>query len=292
MRQAIEQQNEGPGSGQSVVDAVQANSLLLHQLLARLTDLQNSLGIDQLPSIGDAEVPATASELATHRECEAERLRLDNQIGRLELQLQDLTQQNRELAGKVADSSVRQRMSPDESNQSLSWEERKMLVLKQLEEDSFDAESFVANLPYHSEEQCETPELFVERIVRELESRNREINDLRHLLEQQSATHSGQVAIGASAIAHMIDADELVQQERERLQTLQAEWEQRFREGEIEASLERATLSRERQELARRRAELEEELQHHRREILSKVDGEGDTQSNRRWLVKLGLSDR
>ena len=48
----------------------------------------------------------------------------------------------------------------------------------------------------------------------------------------------------------MIDENELVVQERERLQMLQVEWEEKFREGEIQASLERAKLSRERQELA------------------------------------------
>ena len=97
------------------------------------------------------------------------------------------------------------------------------------------------------------------------------------------------MAIGAAAIAEMIDSDELVQQERERLQLLQAEWEEKFRQGEIEASLERAKLSRERQELAKKQAELEEQLEHARRE--SRHANENGSASKRRWLVKLGLSD-
>ncbi len=48
----------------------------------------------------------------------------------------------------------------------LSWEQRKQLIIQQMEEDSFDAESFVANMPYQSDDERETPELFVERLLR------------------------------------------------------------------------------------------------------------------------------
>ncbi len=100
----------------------------------------------------------------------------------------------------------------------------------------------------------------------DLETRNQEVQELRHLLDQQTETRDRQFAIGAAAIAEKIDSDELVRQERDRLRRLQTQWEEKFREEEIEASLERAKLSRQRQELAKRQAELEEELEHIRRE--------------------------
>ena len=122
----------------------------------------------------------------------------------------------------------------------------------------------------------------------ELERRDEEIHELRSLLEEQSGTRGDGVAVGAAAIAEMLDADELVQQERERLQALQQQWEEKFRESEIEASLERAKLSRERLELARKNSELEERLEHLRREARQ---AEETGPSSRRWLAKLGLAD-
>ncbi len=119
--------------------------------------------------------------------------------------------------------------------------------------------------------------------------REDEVHELRCLLDHQSETRDGGIAIGAAAIAGMIDEDQLVVQERERLQMLQAEWEEKFRQGEIQASLERAKLSRERLELANTKADLEEQLEHFRRE--SRQRQENDSGSTRKWLAKLGLSD-
>jgi hypothetical protein len=108
-------------------------------------------------------------------------------------------------------------------------------------------------------------------------------------LDQQAETRSDGTAIGASAIADMLDTDELIVQERMKLQQLQADWEEKFREGEIEASLERAKLSRERQEVYEKKQELELQLDQLQREY-RQVNATGGSTS-RRWLVKLGLAD-
>ena len=135
----------------------------------------------------------------------------------------------------------------------------------------------------------ETPSAFIERLRSEIECRDQEIIELRNLLDQQSETRSDGIAIGASAIADMLDADELVQLEREKLQELQAEWEEKFREGEIEASLERARLSRDRQEVLEKKAELELQLEHLQREY--RQANAANSRTSRRWLAKLGLAD-
>ena len=57
---------------------------------------------------------------------------------------------------------------------------------------------------------------------------------------------------------------------------------------QIEASLERAKLSRERLDLSRKNSELEERLEHIRRE---NRNGDESGTPSRRWLTKLGLSD-
>ncbi len=258
---------------------------LLDQLLS-LRDVVNAGTANR--SLGQADDPAMAAE------CE----QLRDRVYELENEVAELQSQNSDLASQVASSSVRQTVSDASSgcNDALSWEERKKLILQQMEEDTFDADSFVSSMQDKTGNDGESPSGFVEHLHAELEarqadlaSRDEEIRELRCLLDQQSETRGGGVAIGAAAIAQMIDADELVSEERERLQLLQVEWEEKFRQGEIEASLERAKLSRERQELAKKQTELEEQLEHLRRE--SRQDEEAGSSSSRRWLVKLGLSD-
>ena len=83
----------------------------------------------------------------------------------------------------------------------------------------------------------------------------------------------------------MIESDELVREERERLQQLQVEWEEKFRQSEIEASLERARLSRERRELTAKQAQLDNEIESVRLKKLQATEKDGP----RRWLSQLGL---
>ena len=273
------------GVGESVLTAVQDNQELLLKLLDRVVDLNRLLSPDHDPEpVADQEIARQLAEVV------AEKDRLSQQAAQLESQVADLSQQNRELASKVAGKSVRETICKGEAAEALTWDQRKQLILQQLEEESFDAESFAANMSYEGQDSQETPEQYLERLVAELNSRNQEVQELRHLLEHQSQTRDGQYAIGAAAIAEMIDSDELVRQERQRLQQLQVEWEEKFRESEIEASLERAKLSRERQDLLKRQSELTEELEHMRREI--RQQDETKPGNSRRWLAKLGISDQ
>ncbi len=209
----------------------------------------------------------------------------------------ELRQQNNDLAARLASENVRSTVSSAQSSTSdaLTWEERKALILKQMEQDSFDAEVFVAELQSEFENEEETPADFVHALLNrlnradaELVKRDAEIGELRMLLQQQSATRHHGVAIGAAAIAELIDADELIIEERGRLQLMQAEWEDKFRRSEIDASLERAKLSRERQQLADKTAKLEEQMEHLRRE--ARQTEEVGSASSRRWMVKLGLA--
>jgi hypothetical protein len=273
------------GVGESVLTTVQDNQQLLIKLMDQVVDLSRRL------SLGDDPPPAADQKIARQlEEAVGEQDHLSQQVAQLESQVEDLRQQNRELASKVAGKNVRETICTGEAAEALTWDQRKQLILQQLEEESFDAESFVANMSYEGQDGQETPEQYLERLVTELHARNQEVQELRHLLDHQSQARDGQYAIGAAAIAEIIDSDELVQQERQRLQQLQVEWEEKFRDGEIEASLERAKLSRERQELLKRQSELTEELEHMRRELRQQDPTQPAT--SRRWLAKLGISDQ
>ena len=159
----------------------------------------------------------------------------------------------------------------------------------QMEEDSFDADHFAASLSIEIESGRETPATFIERLRLEIETRDQEIAELRNLLAQQAEARSDGIAIGASAIADMLDSDELIALERAKLQQQQADWEEKFREGEIEASLERAKLSRERQEVMAKKQELELQLEQLQREY--RQESASGSSTPRRWLAKLGLAE-
>jgi peptidoglycan hydrolase CwlO-like protein len=297
LTQSDNQPSEDFQGDRRVIDAVEFNAQLLQQLLEQFSCLQEVIAADEPLIRSEFEsVEVAALELGT----ESDQLR--DRIEELQSQVTELEQQNSDLASQVAHSNVRQVVSTNgsDSNETLCWEDRKQLILEQMEADSFNAEAFVADLQSESAGETagdpEDPFEFVERLSAELERlaaelarREEEVHELRCLLDDQSETRGGGIAIGAAAIAGMIDDDELVVQERERLQMLQVEWEEKFRQGEIEASIERAKLSRERQELAKLKDDLEEQLEHFRRE--SRHSQESGSGTSRKWLVKLGLSD-
>jgi hypothetical protein len=275
-----------------IADAVQSNGELMEQLLGQFADLRAMLG-ERLEA---TERQASLSD-PDRQSLEDQILDYQIQLEECEQRIADLEEQNSDLASRVASKNVQQTVasSGSGSGDALTWEERKKLILEQLEGGSFDTESFVNEVGPEDSSEPLDPVAYVRQLngelasVREeLERRDTEIHELRSLLDEQSTTCDGGVAIGAAAIAEMIDADELVQQERERLQLLQEEWEEKFRQGEIEASLERAKLSRERLDLSRKNSELEERLEHIRRE---NRNGDESGAPSRRWLTKLGLSD-
>lgn len=250
----------------------------------------------------------------------------DSQLQDLQAELEtawreneELRHQNGHLAAELADSSAQKTVQASIGvDESLSWEDRKAMIMAQMEEDSFDAEEFVSSLSNSAKQSSavkqslqadsatddgdldaaalETidPQQFVEslieqldRLQKRLQDRDEEIKELQNLLQNQAETRSGGVAFGAAAIAGLVDSDELIIEERERLQQLKNDWEDKFRQSEIDASLERAKLSRERQELANRTQQLEDQLEDLQREKRSRS---GAPATGRRWMTELGLA--
>ncbi|TWU42312.1 coiled-coil domain-containing protein [Novipirellula artificiosorum] len=153
----------------------------------------------------------------------------------------ELLQTNEALAAEIA--SQRKRLASfDESVApsvaSMTWEERKRLILDQLErEDAYDPRQRTKLVDVVAE---------TDRVVKD---RDREIAELRELLRQRPGSIESQAVVGAAAIAELLDAAPLIQEEREMLRLLKDDWEERIRQSEIEFSLERAKLARERHRL-------------------------------------------
>lgn len=266
-----------------VLDAVDSNTQLLQKIQAQLDGLCEGI-VSQLyhsPMAGSADVTSVESDKTNQ---------LRDQIDDLQAKLEEREKQNADLAAQLAAASVANSVrTSSETDETLSWEDRKQLILRQMEEDDFDSDDFEDSLSQNPGLQlnaAETPAAYVQRVTAELMRREKEISDLQYLLEQQSESRDAGVSIGAAGIASLIESDELIRQERERLQQLQVEWEEKFRQSEIEASLERARLSRERRELVDKHNQLDNELESLRLKKLQ-VSEKGEP---RRWLSQLGLS--
>jgi len=166
---------------------------------------------------------------------------------------------------------------------ALDWASQKARMLAQLESD-FDETD-----PKQVENRL-TIEQAIRRTEKALQQKDEEIQELRRLLEDQSASIGG-MAVGANAIAELLDHDELVRDERENLKRLQEEWREKLRVAEVDISVERAKLARE-------RATLEDKLQamESERKKLSvlKSSGAGEAEkkpTRNKWLSRLGLQN-
>jgi chromosome segregation ATPase len=120
-----------------------------------------------------------------------------------------------------------------------------------------------------------------DRVVAEKDA---EIEELRRQLE--SGASNG--AASATAVAELLDGDEIVRAEREKLTQAQAEWREKIGKAEIDISMERAKIARE-------RMELEEKIRNYQHE---RPDESTDAASEKagkpvrgRWLSRLGLKD-
>ena len=223
--------------------------------------------------------PAAAQELADLKR-------------RLEMAMQDcrdLRNKNSELQRQV--ESVRTSGSVSVPGDAMDWESQKRRMLAQLEAD-FDEENEEQKQQKLSiEEAIQRTEAAMAAKQQEVAAKDQEIEELRKLLEDQ-ASNIGNVAVGAAAIAGVLDQDELIRQERESLKKLQDSLREQLRQAEIELSMERAKIARE-------KAGMEEKLQTFEQEKsklavpadAQAADAGGKKGSRGRWLARLGLRD-
>jgi len=167
----------------------------------------------------------------------------------------------------------------------LDWETEKQRILAALEADAENDDE--------DDEPARQQRLKLEEVVRRTDhiiaQKNREIEELQKLLEEKSA-NVGSMVVGAAALGDILDQDEIIREERENLAQLQQQWRDKLRAAEVEISVERAKIARERTQLEERLQALEK--------AASTGDGEGakgeprDKPARGRWLAQLGLKDK
>jgi hypothetical protein len=196
-----------------------------------------------------------------------------------------LRQRVQELEQQLAqrERSIERPCSP--SGGVLDWEAEKRRILARLEaetDDEADADG--------DRQRLEIREV-VEKTDRIIAEKQAEIETLQHLLQSQTS-NLGSVAVGAAAVGEMLDKDAVVREERENLRRLKQQWEQRLREAEIETSIERAAIGRQRVELEDRIKEFET-----RQSLASSSPSPSANAAGRpdkprgRWLARLGLKE-
>ena len=161
---------------------------------------------------------------------------------------------------------------------SLDWEAQKKQLLASLETDFGLADETGQGDRLKIEN-------IIERTDRIIAEKDREIAELNELLHQQSG-QVGDVAVGVGAFAEVLDQDSIVTEGRENIKKLQEELQEKLRQAEVDISIERAKLARERTEIEQKLSELQGQKGLGKDRSDSPSDSAGG--SSRRWFFDFG----
>ncbi len=163
----------------------------------------------------------------------------------------------------------------------LNWELEKQKILAALEAES-ERDSIAPEERIELRQVVARTDQFMTEKDRLLAEKDREIEELKLLLENQSG-NLGSVAVGAAALGQLFDQDSVIQEHRLHLEQLQTEMQEKMRQAEVEISLERAKLARE-------RAKLEEQI----RSLPPAAEPPSSEKPERggrgRWRAQLGIA--
>ncbi|HEY3395942.1 MAG TPA: hypothetical protein VGK58_24780 [Lacipirellulaceae bacterium] len=262
---------------------------------ARVTELEQDLA--RRPATGQAD-SAELTALRAERDALAERVDAlerqpvvsgdadtEQQIAdlqrRFEMAVEDVRElktRNAELESRLAASKHSGGgVSPDSGG--MDWESQKRRMLASLEDEGDSA----------GDEDRQKERASIENTIEMTDAvvaeKDREIEQLRaQLAEAESTKPAAADAQRQQQIDALLDADEIIAEHRKKISQLEHEMEGKLRAAELEVSVERAKIAREKSELEELRIDLES-----RRSSHDAGSGAGGA-PRRRWLSKLGLS--
>ncbi|HUT88500.1 MAG TPA: hypothetical protein VMY37_03330, partial [Thermoguttaceae bacterium] len=195
--------------------------------------------------------------------------------------LRELKARNAELESQLTQAQARGARAPSAVGGALDWEAEKKRILAALESD-FDEE----------DEEQKGERLQLEQVVQRtnqiLAEKKREIADLQQLLADQSSNLGG-VAVGAAALGEIFDQDAVIREQRDNLKKLQGEWEEKLRQAEVDLSVERAKIARERAGIEEKIRAMEERGGRRETDPRSASPQAPEKPSRGRWLARLGI---
>jgi chromosome segregation ATPase len=203
---------------------------------------------------------------------------------RFELAVEDVRElktKNAELETKLTASAHRPASSSDAG--AMDWESQKRRLLASLEEATDDGDN---PLPEKERVNIENTIEMTDAVVAE---KDLEIERLK--TELAAASEKKSIATSEQhdeQINQLLDADEVIAGHRKRVEQLEREMEDKLRSAELELSVERAKMARQKVELEELRIELESQRQAYTPTSGGTAPPAGAPR--RRWLSKLGLS--
>lgn len=193
-------------------------------------------------------------------------------------EVQKLSEQNDMLAQELTDIRRGTTSRSPETSEATDWEAQKRRLLAALE-------NLDENDGKESAERIEI-ETVIQTTNAVIAAKDQEIAQLRQAVGDHADEPESSLA-GSPNIGEVLDQDEIIQQEREKFRQLQSELEGKLRQAEIELSIERADIARQRIEV--------EEIMRQFAESGSPANANAvgtttdDKPSGRRWLARLGL---
>lgn len=236
-------------------------------LLSRNRDLEQA--IELLEAAVSEHNGSETSELQQQTEDLARRNELANdEIRQLKAELAEAREQ---LDGGGSAAANQPSTCQPAAGAGFDWESQKQRLIAALN---------AGGPAQHSEQDRVTIKSTIEQTDEAVAAKDREIESLRRQLEQSSAPDL------AEQTTVVLDADEVIQQEREKLSVLYEEMREKQRRAEIDISLDRAKLARE-------RAALEEQLAAAGVDVGPRSNDDPiEARKNRgNWRARLGLSD-
>jgi len=226
------------------------------------------------------QVEQLKAELQSSQEQAANKPPGDEEFKRRhEMALADLREANAriaELEQQLEQSTQQTPAAPIGSGGALDWETQKSQLMALLEADDPDSPEAKSER-LRIEEAIQT----TDRVVAEKE------RELAQLRDQLAAAGTD----GESKREQLLANDEVVAAEREKLRLLKEEWEGKLRQAEIDISVERARIARD-------RAKIEDQLESLEAAQKSTAPVAGDNtgatsggKPTRRWLARLGLKE-
>jgi chromosome segregation ATPase len=261
---------------------------------ARVTALEQDLA--RRPATGQAD-SAELTALRAERDALAERVETlerqpvatgdadaEQQIADLQRRFEMAVEDVRELKTRNADLESRLAASKrsgggggSADSGGMDWESQKRRMLASLEGEGDSAGD------EDRQKERATIENTIEMTDAVVAEKDRELEQLRtQLAEAESAKPAAADAQRQQQIDALLDADEIIAKHRKKISQLEHEMEGKLRAAELELSVERAKIAREKSELEELRIDLDSRRTPH--------DASAGGAPRRRWLSKLGLS--
>ncbi len=243
-------------------DSDEGDSLELVQLRNERDDLVTRLDELSLQAAHPSE-PADVADLRERFEMAVDEVR-------------ELKNVNQELEQKLADRP--KASSAPVAGEDWETQKRRMLALLD-EEGEFQDEE-------RSQERASIAGTIqiTDGVIQEKDQQIAELNEKIEQLTNQVGTSSPSATDEAAEA--ILDVNELIRAERERLAQLEADWEEKLRSAELELSVERAKITRAQAEITKQQQAIEAF-----QEIEASHQGGGKEEGKRKWFNKLGLGD-